>query len=112
MTATATQTRLRVEGINTYYGESHVLRDVSLRIGAGETVALLGRNGVGKTTTLKSIVGWLRPRSGSITLDGEELVGRDMMTVARAGISLVPEGTPPVCSHDGTRGSLRGGPLL
>ncbi|MBV9438543.1 MAG: ABC transporter ATP-binding protein [Candidatus Eremiobacteraeota bacterium] len=87
----AVQTRLRVEKVNTYYGDSHVLRDVSLQIGAGETVALLGRNGVGKTTTLKSIVGWLKPRSGSITLDGEELIGRDIMAIARMGISLVPE---------------------
>jgi branched-chain amino acid transport system ATP-binding protein len=87
----ATQARLRVEAINSYYGESHVLRDVSLEIGAGETVALLGRNGVGKTTTLKSIVGWIRPRSGSITLEGEELIGKDMTAIARAGIALVPE---------------------
>ncbi len=87
----AAATRLRLERINTYYGDSHVLRDVSLEVGAGETVALLGRNGVGKTTTLKSIVGWQRPRSGSITLDGAELVGRDMMAIARAGVSLVPE---------------------
>lgn len=87
----ATETRLRVDRINSYYGDSHVLRDVSLEIGAGETVALLGRNGVGKTTTLKSIVGWIRPRSGSVTLDGEQLVGREMMTIARSGVSLVPE---------------------
>ncbi len=86
-----TEPRLRVDRINTYYGESHVLRDVSLEIAAGETVALLGRNGVGKTTTLKSIVGWLAPRSGSVTLDGAELTGRDMMTIARCGVSLVPE---------------------
>ena len=87
----AVGTRLKVDQINSYYGESHILRDVSLHIGAGETVALLGRNGVGKTTTLKSIVGWVRPRSGSITLDGDELVGCGMMEVARKGISLVPE---------------------
>ena len=87
----ATQTRLRVENINTYYGDSHVLRDVSLHIGAGETVALLGRNGVGKTTTLKSIVGWQPPRTGSVTLDGQELTGRGMMAIARMGVSLVPE---------------------
>ena len=87
----ATGTRLRLHNVNSYYGESHILRDISLEIGAGETVALLGRNGVGKTTTLKSIVGWVRPRSGSIMLDGQELVGREMMDVARAGISLVPE---------------------
>jgi branched-chain amino acid transport system ATP-binding protein len=87
----ATQTRLRVERINTYYGDSHILRDVSLEVGAGEIVALLGRNGVGKTTTLKSIVGWVRPASGNVVLDGVDLAGRDMMTIARAGVSLVPE---------------------
>lgn len=87
----ATETRLKIDRINSYYGDSHILRDVSLEIGAGEIVALLGRNGVGKTTTLKSIVGWVRPRNGSITLDGEELVGRDMMAIARAGVALVPE---------------------
>jgi len=89
--AAPSQTRLRVENLQAYYGESHILRGVSLTIGAGETVALLGRNGVGKTTTLKSIVGWLTPRSGSVTLDGDELAGKDMMTIARKGISLVPE---------------------
>ncbi len=83
--------RLVVRDINTYYGDSHILRDVSLEIGVGETVALLGRNGGGKTTTLKSIVGWVPPRSGSITLDGEEITGREMMVVARKGIALVPE---------------------
>jgi branched-chain amino acid transport system ATP-binding protein len=91
MIAAPAQTRLRVENLHAYYGESHILRGVSLTIGAGETVALLGRNGVGKTTTLKSIVGWLPPRSGSVKLDGDELSGKDMMTIARKGISLVPE---------------------
>ena len=85
------ETRLRATGLHTYYGESHVLRGVSLHVGAGETVALLGRNGAGKTTTLKSLVGWLRPREGSVTLDGGELVGRDMMAIARLGVALVPE---------------------
>jgi branched-chain amino acid transport system ATP-binding protein len=83
--------RLVVENVNTYYGDSHILRDVSLEIGVGETVALLGRNGGGKTTTLKTIVGWVPPRSGTITLDGENITGRDMMVVARKGVSLVPE---------------------
>ena len=83
--------RLAIERINTYYGDSHILRDVSLHVGAGETVALLGRNGVGKTTTLKSIVGWVPPRSGSVKLDGVELTGSAMMTIARRGVSLVPE---------------------
>jgi len=83
--------RLSVTNINTFYGESHILRDVSLHIGLGETVALLGRNGVGKTTTLKSIVGWVPPRSGSVKLDGVEIAGNEMMTIARKGVSLVPE---------------------
>ncbi len=82
--------RLTVERINTYYGDSHILRDVSFFVGAGETVALLGRNGAGKTTTLKSIVGWVPPRTGSVKLDGSELSG-GMMTIARRGVSLVPE---------------------
>jgi branched-chain amino acid transport system ATP-binding protein len=82
---------LDVERINSYYGESHILRDLSLTIDEGETVALLGRNGVGKTTTLKSIVGWIKPRTGSVKFNGEELAGKDMMHNARAGVSLVPE---------------------
>lgn len=82
---------LAVEGLNAYYGDSHILRDLSLHVDAGETVALLGRNGVGKTTTLKSIVGWLVPRGGSVRFDGRELAGMDMMHIARLGISLVPE---------------------
>ena len=57
---------LRLESIDTYYGDSHILRSLSLTVARGETVALLGRNGVGKTTTLKSIVGWVPPRAGRI----------------------------------------------
>ncbi len=87
----AAEPLLALDRIESYYGESHILKSVSLTVGAGETVALLGRNGVGKTTTLKSIVGWVTPRSGSVKLAGEELAGRDMMTIARKGISLVPE---------------------
>jgi branched-chain amino acid transport system ATP-binding protein len=91
MTAVAAPPLLEVERLEAYYGESHILRSVSLHVAAGETVALLGRNGAGKTTTLKSIVGWVTPRSGSVRLAGEECAGRSMMTNARAGISLVPE---------------------
>jgi branched-chain amino acid transport system ATP-binding protein len=89
--ASAGKTLLSVERINSYYGESHILRDLSMTIREGETVALLGRNGVGKTTTLKSIVGWIKPRSGSVKFNGQELAGRDMMENARLGVSLVPE---------------------
>jgi branched-chain amino acid transport system ATP-binding protein len=91
VTAVAAPPLLAVERLETYYGESHILKSVSLTIAAGETVALLGRNGAGKTTTLKSIVGWVPPRSGSVKLAGEELAGRSMMANARAGIALVPE---------------------
>jgi branched-chain amino acid transport system ATP-binding protein len=87
----ATQTILSVENLHAYYAESHVLRDLSLEVRRGETVALLGRNGVGKTTTLKSIVGWLPPREGRVIFEGENVAGRSMMENARRGISLVPE---------------------
>jgi branched-chain amino acid transport system ATP-binding protein len=91
MSAMATAPLLVLDRLESYYGESHILKSVSLTVGAGETVALLGRNGAGKTTTLKSIVGWVQPRSGSVKLAGEELAGREMMTIARKGIALVPE---------------------
>jgi len=91
MIAAPAHTRLRVTDLHAYYGESHVLRGVSLTIGAGETVALLDRNGVGKTTTLKSIVGWVPPKRGRITFDGADVTDQSMMDAARRGISLVPE---------------------
>jgi branched-chain amino acid transport system ATP-binding protein len=90
-TAVAADELLRVENLNTYYGDSHILKGLSLSIRQGETVALLGRNGVGKTTTLKSIVGWVPPRSGSVTFAGKNVAGLEMMRIARLGISLVPE---------------------
>jgi branched-chain amino acid transport system ATP-binding protein len=83
--------RLALDQVNAYYGDSHILRDISLSIEPGETVALLGRNGVGKTTTLKSIVGWVPPRAGRVKLDGIDIAGGDMMSIARRGVSLVPE---------------------
>ena len=65
---------LQVSGLNSYYGDSHILFDVSLRVGRSEVVALLGRNGAGKSTTLKSLMGVVRPSSGSVMLDGVEYV--------------------------------------
>ena len=82
---------LEVAGINTYYGDSHILKNLSLVVHEGETVALLGRNGGGKTTTLKSIVGWVPPRSGRIMFESRNVTGHEMMRNARDGISLVPE---------------------
>jgi branched-chain amino acid transport system ATP-binding protein len=83
---------LAVEGINTYYGKSHILRDVSLRVGRGEIVALLGLNGAGKTTTLRSIIGLTAPRTGSVRLSGREIRGNAPYRVARLGVGYVPEG--------------------
>jgi len=82
---------LEVSGLNSYYGDSHILFDVGIRVEKKEVVALLGRNGAGKTTTLMSLMGLVRPRAGSIRLDGDELSGKPPHIIARAGIQLVPE---------------------
>jgi len=83
---------LDVEGIHTYYGDSHVLHGVSLRVGAGEAVALLGRNGAGKTTAIRSIVGFTPPRAGRVLLDGRAIQGWPAHRIARSGLALVPQG--------------------
>jgi len=82
---------LEVEGLNSYYGDSHILFDVSLRVERNEVVALLGRNGAGKSTTLKSLMGVLTPRTGSVKLEGVELAGLKSHAIARAGMQLVHE---------------------
>ncbi len=82
---------LEVDRIDTYYGSSHILQEVSLSVAEGEVVALLGRNGVGKTTTLRSIMGLSPPRSGSIRLVGEEIRGEPADAVARRGVAYVPD---------------------
>ena len=82
---------LEVRGIDTFYGLSHILFGVSLEIDEGETVCILGRNGVGKTTTLRSIMGLTPPRSGSIKFRGEEIKGKQPFKIARRGIGFVPE---------------------
>ena len=82
---------LEVESINTFYGSSHILFDVSLGIEKGETVALMGRNGAGKTTTLRSIISLTPPKMGRIRFKGEEITGKAAYKVARKGISFVPE---------------------
>ncbi|MBA2449065.1 MAG: ATP-binding cassette domain-containing protein, partial [Chloroflexi bacterium] len=83
---------LQLTDVHTYYGESHILRGVSLGLEAGEAVGLLGRNGAGKTTTISSIVGFTPPRAGSIRLGERELVGLPSHRIARLGIGLVPQG--------------------
>jgi branched-chain amino acid transport system ATP-binding protein len=82
---------LEVKGLNSYYGDSHILFDVSLRVKPHEVVALLGRNGAGKSTTLKSLMGLVKPRSGSIVLNGTEVAGQAAHAIARCGMQLVPE---------------------
>ena len=83
---------LEVEGIQTYYGKSHILRGVSLRVERGEIVALLGLNGAGKTTTIRSILGLTPPRTGSIRFKGVEVRGMPTHQIAKMGIGYVPEG--------------------
>src|SRR5574338_420362 len=82
---------LEVRGLNSYYGDSHILFDVSLHVERHEVVALLGRNGAGKSTTLKSLMGVVTPRSGAVRLDGQEVAGRKSHAIARAGMQLVHE---------------------
>ena len=84
-------TLIAVDGLQTYYGDSHVLRGVSLRVDAGEVVALLGRHGAGKTTTLRSVIGLTPPRQGSVRLRGHEIARRPAYEIARMGIGFVPE---------------------
>jgi len=82
---------LELSHVETYYGESHILFDLSLTIDEGEVVCLLGRNGAGKSTTLRSIIGLAPPRSGRIALRGHEVAGLPPFRVARLGIGYVPE---------------------
>jgi urea transport system ATP-binding protein len=83
---------LSVTALNVYYGESHVVRDVSFRVEDGETVAIMGRNGMGKSTLLKSLIGVLRARSGTISLSGRELSASDSFERVAAGMGYVPQG--------------------
>jgi len=83
---------LDVTGIQTYYGESHILQGVSVRVGPGEAVALLGRNGAGKTTLIRSIAGFTPPREGEVMLDGEPVQTWPAHRIARRGLALVPQG--------------------
>ena len=85
-------TLLRVEGVNTFYGKSHILRDVSFELRDNEIVALLGRNGAGKSTLLKTIIGISPPASGQITLGTEALARRPSAEIARRGVAYVPQG--------------------
>jgi branched-chain amino acid transport system ATP-binding protein len=82
---------LKVAGLNAWYGESHVLHGVDMTVGEGEMVTLLGRNGVGKTTTLRAIMGIVRERRGEISFAGEDLMRVPLHRVAHRGLGFVPE---------------------
>jgi branched-chain amino acid transport system ATP-binding protein len=82
---------LKANEIHSFYGKSHILQGVSINLEQGNLVCLLGRNGVGKTTTLKSIMGMVKPAEGSILFKGREIVGRQPYEIARLGIGIVPE---------------------
>ena len=82
---------LEVSSLNSYYGDSHILFDVSLRVERNEVVALLGRNGAGKSTTLKSLMGVLTPRTGTVMFNGADIAGRKSHAIAQAGMQLVHE---------------------
>ena len=82
---------LELDNVHTYYGESHALQGISMHLKEGETVCLLGRNGAGKSTTLRSIVGLSAPRRGRITFQGTDITGMPAYRIARHGIGLVPE---------------------
>jgi branched-chain amino acid transport system ATP-binding protein len=91
MTASDNSALIDVEDIHTYYGKSHILHGVSLRVGRGEVVGLLGRNGVGKSTTLKTIMGLVNPSRGKVRFEGSPITGMPAHRLARIGIAYVPE---------------------
>jgi branched-chain amino acid transport system ATP-binding protein len=85
------QPLLHLEGVNTYYGQMHILQDTNLQVGEGELVCLLGGNASGKSTTLKTVLGIVRPRSGTVTFAGEDITGRSTSYRIGKGMAIVPE---------------------
>jgi branched-chain amino acid transport system ATP-binding protein len=83
---------IRVQGLNSYYGASHILRGIDFTVNKGETIGLMGRNGMGKSTLLKSIMGLVKPLRGSVHIAGCDMTGRSAFEVAKLGIAYVPEG--------------------
>jgi len=108
---------IKARAINTYYGASHILRNVDFSLARAQTLGLMGRNGMGKSTLLKSIMGLVKPRSGSIEIMGQSMLGRAPFEIARRGIAYVPEGRGifgnlsvlenlKMTARSGTRGQL------
>ncbi|OOV31142.1 ATP-binding cassette domain-containing protein, partial [Candidatus Synechococcus spongiarum] len=104
---------LRISGLTTCYGESRILRDVDLQVHGGQMVCLIGRNGVGKTTLLKTVMGLIRPQRGRIHLAGRDLLALPPHQRARAGIGYVPQGRdiiPQLTVRDNLRLGLEARP--
>jgi branched-chain amino acid transport system ATP-binding protein len=91
LAATSPQLLVRIEGVHTYYGKSHILHGVSLEVAPGEVVGLLGRNGVGKSTTLKTVMGLVQPSQGQVLFEGMNITGMPSHKLARLGVGYVPE---------------------
>jgi branched-chain amino acid transport system ATP-binding protein len=83
---------IHAQGLNTYYGASHILRGIDFSVPRGQTIGLMGRNGMGKSTLLKSLMGLVKPRSGTVQIAGQDMTGRAPYEVAQLGIAYVPEG--------------------
>jgi branched-chain amino acid transport system ATP-binding protein len=83
---------IEARGLHTYYGSSHILHGIDFTVRPGETISLLGRNGMGKTTTLRSILGLTKPRRGEVRINGHDMTGAEPYRIAREGIAFVPEG--------------------
>jgi branched-chain amino acid transport system ATP-binding protein len=88
----AEQPIIQAEGLHTYYGESHILHGIDITVRAGETIGLMGRNGMGKTTLLGSLIGHVRPRRGTVQVYGRDMTRAEPHLIARQGIAYVPEG--------------------
>ncbi len=82
---------LELKDVHTYYGLSHILQGVSISVNRGEVVGLFGRNGVGKTTVMKTVAGWVKPSAGEVLFEGQSLTGKTADQISRMGIGLVPE---------------------
>lgn len=105
---------LQVKDLNAHYGPSHVLQGINLNVADGELVALMGRNGMGKSTTLKTIMGLVRPTSGSVLFQGTEMAGLSPYQIARAGIGYVPEERrifPDLTVLDNLKLGIKGGKI-
>jgi branched-chain amino acid transport system ATP-binding protein len=109
---------LAANGLDTYYGQSHILRGVSLAIRSGETIGLMGRNGMGKTTLMRTLIGLVHPRRGQVLVDGQDVTRSPTFAIARRGIAYVPEGrgifaslsvieNPAIAERGGTNGQRR-----